>query len=352
MGVFVTETSSRRVMRVLAGERLWPPPVWMMRQAGRYLPEYRRTRLSKVNFLEFCYDTDLAVEVTLQPIRRYGFDAAILFSDIFVVPDALGYPVRFEEGRGPVLEPLKASLVQALDQTRAEGHLDPVIETVRRLRAELPEETTLLGFCGAPWTVACYSVAGHTTQDQTAARIGAYRDPALMQSFIDELVTASIRYLVRQLQAGADAVQIFDTWAGVLDDAGFERWSVAPTRAIVEGVRAQVPHAKIIGFPKASAARIKRFIEGTGVDAVGLDWTVPGALAREIQEIVPVQGNLDPMRLVAGGEALTEGVARVLETLGDGPLVFNLGHGVTPEADPEEVGRMIELVRSAPDPRG
>jgi uroporphyrinogen decarboxylase len=218
MGVFVTETSSRRVMRVLAGERLWPPPVWMMRQAGRYLPEYRRTRLSKVNFLEFCYDTDLAVEVTLQPIRRYGFDAAILFSDIFVVPDALGYPVRFEEGRGPVLEPLKASLVEALDQTRAEGHLDPVIETVRRLRAELPEETTLLGFCGAPWTVACYSVAGHTTQDQTAARIGAYRDPALMQSFIDELVTASIRYLVRQLQAGADAVQIFDTWAGVLDD--------------------------------------------------------------------------------------------------------------------------------------
>jgi len=348
----VTDTSERRVMRVLAGERLWPPPVWMMRQAGRYLPEYRQTRLSKVNFLEFCYDTDLAVEVTLQPIRRFGFDAAILFSDIFVVPDALGYPVRFEEGRGPVLEPLKASLVDALDEERAERHLDPVIETVRRLRAELPHETTLLGFCGAPWTVACYSVAGHTTQDQTAARVGAYRDPALMQSFIDRLVTASIRYLVRQLRAGADAVQIFDTWAGVLDDAGFERWSIAPTKAIVDGVRAEIPDACIIGFPKASAARIKDYVARTGVSAIGLDWTVPASLAREIQDIVPVQGNLDPMRLVAGGDALEEGVANVLATLGDGPLVFNLGHGVTPDADPENVARMIEMVRATPDPKG
>lgn len=348
----MTDTSERRVMRVLAGERLWPPPVWMMRQAGRYLPEYREKRLSKVNFLEFCYDTDLAVEVTLQPIRRFGFDAAILFSDIFVVPDALGYPVRFEEGRGPVLEPLKASLVEALDDRRAESHLDPVIETVRRLRAELPQETTLLGFCGAPWTVACYSVAGHTTQDQTAARVGAYRDPALMQSFIDRLVRASIRYLVRQLRAGADAVQIFDTWAGVLDDAGFERWSIAPTRAIVEGVRAEIPDACIIGFPKASAARIKDYVARTGVSAVGLDWTVPGPLAREIQDSVPVQGNLDPMRLVAGGDALKEGVANVLATLGDGPLVFNLGHGVTPDADPDNVARMIEMVRATPDPRG
>lgn len=348
----MTDTSERRVMRVLAGERLWPPPVWMMRQAGRYLPEYREKRLSKVNFLEFCYDTDLAVEVTLQPIRRFGFDAAILFSDIFVVPDALGYPVRFEEGRGPVLEPLKASLVEALDDRRAESHLDPVIETVRRLRAELPQETTLLGFCGAPWTVACYSVAGHTTQDQTAARVGAYRDPALMQSFIDRLVRASIRYLVRQLHAGADAVQIFDTWAGVLDDAGFERWSIAPTRAIVEGVRAEIPDACIIGFPKASAARIKDYVARTGVSAVGLDWTVPGPLAREIQDSVPVQGNLDPMRLVAGGDALKEGVANVLATLGDGPLVFNLGHGVTPDADPDNVARMIEMVRATPDPRG
>jgi uroporphyrinogen decarboxylase len=339
-------------MRVLKGERLWPPPVWMMRQAGRYLPEYRATRSKKVNFLEFCYDTDLATEVTLQPIRRYGFDAAILFSDIFVVPDALGYPVRFEEGRGPVLEPLSRIQVERLDQERAVAHLDPVIATVARLRAELPHETTLLGFCGAPWTVACYSVAGHTTQDQTAARVGAYRDPELMQAFIDQLVPASVDYLVRQFQAGADAVQIFDTWAGVLDDAGFERWSIAPTRAIVAGVKAAVPGATVIGFPKASAARLADYIAGTGVDAVGLDWTVPGPLAREIQARVPVQGNLDPMRLVAGGNALLQGVDQVLETLGGGPLVFNLGHGVTPDADPDNVARMIERVRQAPDPRG
>ncbi|SOC00433.1 uroporphyrinogen decarboxylase [Stappia indica] len=346
----MSQTASRRIMQVLAGERLWPPPVWMMRQAGRYLPEYRATRSKRVNFLEFCYDVELATEVTLQPIRRYGFDASILFSDIFVVPDALGYPVRFEEGRGPVLEPLSDKLVGNLDQKRAVGHLDPVIEIVSRLRRELPEEVTLLGFCGAPWTVACYSVAGHTTQEQTAARIGAYRNPELMQAFIDQLVTASIDYLVRQLKAGADAVQIFDTWAGVLDDAGFRRWSIAPTRAIVDGVRAAVPGAKIIGFPKASAARLADYIAGTGVDAVGLDWTVPGALARDVQKLVPVQGNLDPMRLVAGGQALEEGVDQVLATLGQGPLIFNLGHGVTPDADPDNVARMIERVRQAPDP--
>ena len=288
----------------------------------------------------------------MQPIRRYGFDAAILFSDIFVVPDALGYPVRFEEGRGPVLEPLKHELVRDLDQTRAVTHLDPVIATVRRLRDKLPEETTLLGFCGAPWTVACYSVAGHTTQDQTAARIGAYRDPALMQTFIDALVTASIDYLVRQLNAGADAVQIFDTWAGVLDEIGFERWSIAPTARIVAGVKAAVPGAKVIGFPKASAARVIDYVVRTGVDAVGLDWTVPGTLARDIQDRVPVQGNLDPMRLVAGGDALSSGVDHVLRTLGNGPLVFNLGHGVTPDADPDNVARMIDQVRSTADPKG
>ncbi|WP_343035978.1 uroporphyrinogen decarboxylase [Hongsoonwoonella zoysiae] len=335
------------MVRALSGERLWPPPVWMMRQAGRYLPEYREARKAKPNFLDFCYDTDLATEVTLQPIRRYGFDAAILFSDIFVVPDALGYPVRFEEGRGPVLEPLSETLVRGLDRERAKSHLDPVIATVKRLREELPRETGLLGFCGAPWTVACYSVAGHTTQDQTAARIGSYRDPDLLQAFIDELVPASIDYLVRQLEAGADAVQIFDTWAGVLDDEGFKRWSVAPTREIVSGVKARARDARIIGFPKASAARLFDYIEETGVDAMGLDWTVPASLAREIQKKVPIQGNMDPMRLVAGGRALDEGVDRVLEELGRGPLVFNLGHGVTPDADPDNVKRMVDRVRQA-----
>lgn len=339
------KSQDRTVMRVLAGEKLWPPPIWMMRQAGRYLPEYRKVRTKAANFLEFCYNSDLTTEVTLQPIRRYGFDSAILFSDIFVVPDAIGYPVRFEEGRGPVLEPLSSDLLDRLEQERAEDHLKPVIETVSRLRADLPDETTLLGFCGAPWTVACYSVAGHTTPDQVAARVGAYRDPDLMQRFIDQLVTASIRYLIRQLDAGADALQIFDTWAGVLDDAGFERWSIRPTKAIVDGVRAERPGAKIIGFPKASAARMSTFIAGTGVDAVGLDWTAPDWLALDIQKKVPIQGNLDPMRLVAGGKALDEGIDHILRTFDKGPLIFNLGHGVTPDADPENVARMVERVR-------
>lgn len=338
----------RSIVRVLEGEKLWPPPIWMMRQAGRYLPEYRATRASKSGFLEFCYDVDLATEVTLQPIRRFGFDAAILFSDIFVVPDALGYPVRFEEGRGPILEPLTEKLINRLDQRSAVERLNPVISIVGRLRAELPVETSLLGFCGAPWTVACYSVAGHSTPDQAAARVGAYRNPELLQALIDRLAEASIDYLVRQIEAGADAVQIFDTWAGVLDDEGFQRWSVEPTAKIVAGVKSRVPGARIIGFPKNAGARLPNYIDGTGVDAVGLDWMVPAALAREIQAKVPVQGNLDPMRLVAGAAALDNGVDKVLDMLGGGPLIFNLGHGVTPETDPDHVRRMVERVRNAP----
>lgn len=344
------QSEERDVMRVLAGEKLWPPPVWMMRQAGRYLPEYRQTRAKQADFLKFCYDSDLAVEVTLQPIRRFDFDAAILFSDIFVVPDALGYPVTFEEGRGPVLTPLSQEVLDGLTPDRAHDHLSPVMETMQRLRAELPERTTLLGFCGAPWTVACYSVAGHTTAEQTAARIGAYSEPEMFQSWIDLLVDASADYLIRQLDAGADALQIFDTWAGVLDDAGFERWCVEPTRRIVEKVRAVKPDAKIIGFPKGSISRLRSFAAATGVNAVGLDWTAPLSLAREVQETLPVQGNLDPMRLVAGGPALDEGVDAVLQGLGGGPLIFNLGHGIVPQTPVDHVQQMIERVRAAPDP--
>ncbi|PTW63261.1 uroporphyrinogen decarboxylase [Breoghania corrubedonensis] len=337
-------------MRVLAGEKLWPPPVWMMRQAGRYLPEYREVRAKQPDFLKFCYDTDLAVEVTLQPIRRFGFDAAILFSDIFVVPDALGYPVRFEEGRGPVLTPLSSDVLDALVPERAHDHLSPVMETMQRLRAELPTETTLLGFCGAPWTVACYSVAGHTTTEQTAARIGAYSDPEMFQRWIDLLVDASADYLVRQLDAGADALQIFDTWAGVLDDAGFQRWCVEPTRRIVRQVRSVRPDAVIIGFPKGAVSRLKNYVAETGVNAVGLDWTAPLHLVRDVQALSPVQGNLDPMRLVAGGRALDEGVDQVLNGLGGGPLVFNLGHGIVPQTPVAHVEQMINRVRTASDP--
>ncbi|MDX5595120.1 uroporphyrinogen decarboxylase [Pseudovibrio sp. SPO723] len=339
------KAQDRALVRVLNGEKLERPPIWMMRQAGRYLPEYRAERAKAPNFLDFCYNPDLATEVTLQPIRRFGFDAAILFSDIFVVPDGLGYPVRFEEGRGPVLEPLSAELVNKLDQARTMKHLEPVIETVSRLRAELPTETTLLGFCGAPWTVACYSVAGHTTQDQTAARIGSYTDPVLLQSFIDHLVEASATYLIAQHDAGADALQIFDTWAGVLDDLGFERWSIAPTKALIAKVKAERPEAKIIGFPKASAARLHRFADETGVDALGLDWSVPADVAQALQQKLPVQGNLDPMRLVAGGLALDEGIDYVLDTFKNGPHIFNLGHGVTPQTNPDHVAHMVKRVQ-------
>ncbi|WP_310621952.1 uroporphyrinogen decarboxylase [Flexibacterium corallicola] len=339
------QAHERSVMRVLNGEKLERPPIWMMRQAGRYLPEYRAERAKAPNFLDFCYNPDLTTEVTLQPIRRYGFDAAILFSDIFVVPDALGYPVWFEEGRGPVLEPLSSELVAKLDQARTMVHLAPVIETVERLRAQLPNETTLLGFCGAPWTVACYSVAGHTTQDQTAARIGSYQDPELLAAFIDNLVEASITYLIAQLKGGADALQIFDTWAGVLDDTGFKRWCIEPTKKIVEGVKAVYPDAKIIGFPKASAARLESYVRETKVDAIGLDWTVPAEVAQKIQKLVPVQGNLDPMRLVAGGKALDEGIDYTIETLKSGPHIFNLGHGVTPQTSPDHVMQMVKRVK-------
>lgn len=335
-------------MRVLAGEAIFPPPVWVMRQAGRYLPEYRETRKEAGGFLNLCYTPRLATEVTLQPIRRYGFDAAILFSDILVVPDALGQPVRFAEGEGPLLDPIALGEVGRLDPSRIESHLQPVFDAVADIRAALPSDTTLLGFCGAPWTVATYMVAGRGTSDQGPARRAALGDPEGFARLIDLLVDASTRYLVRQLRAGADAVQIFDTWAGVLDDEGFARWCVEPTRRIVAGVRAEIPGARVIGFPKGASAALAAYAAETGVDAVGMDWSVPLAFARDvIQPRVAVQGNLDPLRVIQGGHALDEGVDRILAALGDGRLIFNLGHGITPEADPAMVGRLVDRVRAA-----
>lgn len=337
---------ARKVMRVLSGETVWPPPIWIMRQAGRYLPEYRATRADAGGFLDLCYNPKLACEVTLQPIRRYGFDAAILFSDILVMPDALGQPVRFAEGEGPLLDPIALSDVARLDPARVEPHLAPVFEAVSLIRAGLPAETTLLGFCGAPWTVATYMIAGRGTSDQAPARKAALRDPDGFQRLMDVLVEASIRYLARQIEAGADAVQIFDTWSGVLDEVEFARWVVEPTRRIVDGLRARIPGARVIGFPKGAGA-IEAYVTATGVDAVGIDWTVPHGFARDrLQPKVAVQGNLDPMRVIAGGRALDEGVDRVLEGLGQGRLIFNLGHGITPEADPANVARLVERVRA------
>lgn len=337
----------RPLMRVLRGERVLPPPVWMMRQAGRYLPEYRETRKRAGSFLDLCYTPDLAVEVTLQPIRRFGFDAAILFSDILVVPHALGRDLRFEEGRGPLLTPIAPEEVGGLAVEGMHERLAPVYETVRRLRSELPERTALLGFCGAPWTVATYMIAGHGTPDQAPARLFGYREPAAMRQLLDLLAECSADYLLRQIGAGADAVQIFDSWAGVLDEASFEDFCVRPVRRMVEKVRAVHRDVPIIGFPRGAGSLYDGYRAATGVDALGLDWSVPLSQAGRLQAQGAVQGNLDPLRLVAGGRALDEGVKRILDALGSGPLVFNLGHGITPEAPVTHVERMISLVRGA-----
>jgi uroporphyrinogen decarboxylase len=338
-------TSERRLLKVLDGERLWPPPVWMMRQAGRYLPEYRATRAKAGSFLDLCYTPELATEVTLQPIRRFGFDAAILFSDILVIPDALGQKVWFVDGEGPRLEPVDLAGL-TLDPGRVLARLEPVIETVARIRASLPNETALLGFCGAPWTLITYMIAGHGTPDQMPARRAVFTDLAGVDRLVDILVTASIEYLVAQLKAGADAVQIFDTWAGGLDDAGFFRLVIEPTRRIVAGVRAEVPGARIIGFPKGAGGHLPTFLRETGVNAVGIDWQASLDFVRDqVQPLGAVQGNLDPLHLVTGGTALDAAVDRILERLGTGRLVFNLGHGITPDGLTDNVERMLARVR-------
>lgn len=337
--------NERRLLRVLDGERLWPPPVWMMRQAGRYLPEYRATRAKAGSFLDLCYAPELATEVTLQPIRRFGFDAAILFSDILVVPHALGQKVWFVEGEGPRLEPIDLSR-QDLQPERLLERLAPVIETVSRIRGELPEETALLGFCGAPWTLVTYMVAGRGTPDQMPARRAALADPSGIDRLVDVLVDASIEYLSAQLKAGADAVQIFDTWAGTLDDAGFRRFVIEPTKRIVAGVRARVPNARVIGFPKGAGGHLPAYVRETGVSAVGIDWQASLDFVRDaVQPLVPVQGNLDPLHLVVGGSALDAAIDRVLDRLGEGRLIFNLGHGITPDGSIDNVGRMLARVR-------
>ncbi len=338
-------TEERSVLRVLRGETVFPPPVWMMRQAGRYLPEYRETRKIAGSFLDLCYSPDLATEVTLQPIRRFRFDAAILFSDILVVPHALGREVRFEEGRGPVLEPIDAAGIAALDRTLFHVNLEPVYQTVRQLRAVLPRETSLLGFCGAPWTVATYMIAGHGTPDQAPARLFGYRDRLGFQALLDTLADVSAEYLIRQAEAGADAVQIFDSWAGVLDDACFDAYCVRPVARMVAKVKAARPDLPIIGFPRGAGARYATYRAATKVDALGLDWTLPLDAARRLQADGAVQGNLDPLRLIAGGAALEDGVGAILKTLGAGPMIFNLGHGITPDTPVAHVERMVELVR-------
>jgi uroporphyrinogen decarboxylase len=334
------------IIRVLNGDVLESPPIWIMRQAGRYLPEYRAIRKKAGSFLELCYKPDLATEVTLQPIRRFDFDAAILFSDILVIPDALGQSVRFEEGQGPLLEPIDLARLDVLRTDGVGEHLRPVLETVRGVRGALPRDKALLGFCGAPWTVATYMIAGRGTPDQMPARLAAYEDPNRFAALIDILVDASTNYLIAQLEAGADAVQIFDTWAGILDDEGFTRWAIDPVRAIIAGVRKVVPDAKIIAFAKGAGSRLGAYARQTGANAVGLDWTVPiGDVSTLLPANIASQGNLDPMRLIAGGEALDAGVDSILAASAGRPHIFNLGHGVTPDTPIAHMERLINRVR-------
>ena len=339
-------TPNRKVLDVLNGKTVTPPPIWLMRQAGRYLPEYRETRKQAGSFLDLCYSPEYATEVTLQPIRRYGFDAAILFSDILVIPDALHRNVTFTEGHGPQMDPIDADGILALSQEGVLEHLKPVMETVSRLRGALPGETTLLGFCGAPWTVATYMIAGHGTPDQAPARLFAYRHPEVFARLLDFLADVSADYLVAQIDAGADAVQIFDSWAGVLGEAEFEAYAVRPVRRIIDSVKSRRPQAKVIAFAKGAGILLKNYRQVTRADAIGLDWSVPLSFAVELQKDGPVQGNLDPMRVVAGGTALKDGIDAILQALGHGPLIFNLGHGITPEADPEHVSELVAQVRS------
>ncbi len=338
---------TKPLLRVLNREWQVVPPVWMMRQAGRYLPEYRAVREKAGSFLKLCFNPDLAAEVTLQPIRRFGFDAAILFSDILVIPLALGRKVEFQAGEGPKLEPLTdGKALEGLRDSVDQKILAPIYETVAKAKSGLDSKTTLIGFCGAPWTVATYMVAGEATPDQAPARLFAYRDPDNFQKLIDRLVQGSIDYLVEQLKAGAECVQIFDTWAGVLGPEQFERWCIEPTRKIVSGVRAQVPGAKVIGFPRGASTMALPYAERTGLNAIGIDWIFDRKMARELlQPRVAVQGNVDPLALLAGGVALDREVDDVMNALSDGPHIFNLGHGILPETPIAHVERMLKRVR-------
>ncbi|NMA98852.1 MAG: uroporphyrinogen decarboxylase [Phyllobacteriaceae bacterium] len=342
----MSSVAHKPLLATVLGQRQERPPMWIMRQAGRYLPEYRETRGKAGGFLELCYNPDFAVEVTLQPLRRFDLDAAILFSDILVIPDALGQSVRFAAGEGPILEPLDPKGVEALEKGGALTHLAPVLEAVRRLRAALPPEKTLIGFCGAPWTVATYMLGGRGSSDQWVARKFALEHPEAFDKLMDILVETSIDYLAAQFEAGADVVQLFESWALNLDDTSFARNVMEPNRRIVEGLRKRIPNAPVIGFPRGAAGNIMRYTEATGVNAVGIDFATPLDFVRNtLPKTLPVQGNLDPLRLVVGGDAMESQVHRILEAFSDRPHIFNLGHGIVPETPIAHVERLIELVK-------
>ena len=339
---------AKKILAVARGETLASPPIWLMRQAGRYLPEYREVRAKAKDFLDFCYTPELAIEATLQPVTRFGMDAAILFSDILVIPDALGQRVRFLEGEGPVLDALQGEADLAkLNSDRLIDHLQPVYAALKGVRERLDPNRTLIGFAGAPWTVATYMIEGRGSKDHALARLWAYEHPVRMARLMDLLIEAISTHLIGQLDAGADIVQIFDSWAGVLPDSLLWSLSIEPTARIVTRVREQKPDALIIGFPRAIGDRYPLYQRETGVDVVGLDTSLSiSGLGRELQKIGPVQGNLDPIALLAGGDALKREVETILEALGRGPFIFNLGHGILKETPIPHVEQLVEMIRA------
>lgn len=341
-----SRTEPRPLLAVLKGERRDPPPVWLMRQAGRYLPEYRELRAQKGGFLELAYDSDAAAEITLQPIRRFGFDGAILFSDILVIPHAMGQDLRFEAGEGPRLSPTLVD--HALESLIAvPDRLDPIYGTIRRVRARIPAETTFLGFAGSPWTVATYMVAGQGSKEQAETRRMAYRDPEAFGAIIDALVEATADYLSKQIESGVDAVQLFDSWSGSLAPKEFERWVIAPTVELVKRLRARHPDTPIIGFPKGAGGKLPAYARETGVDAVGLDETVDPVWANaNLPAGLTVQGNLDPLALIAGGARLDEAIDAIRGAFPERPHVFNLGHGILLDTPISHVEQLLSRLRA------
>jgi uroporphyrinogen decarboxylase len=335
-----------KLMRVLDGQTLSPPPIWLMRQAGRYLPEYREVRAKQPDFINFCLNPEAAAEVTFQPIRRYGLDASIVFADILLIPHGLGQKVWFEKGEGPKLEPIGLDDLSRLSIERSREVLQPVMETLKILRSGLPQETTLIGFCGAPWTVATYMIEGGGSKDRFTARSLAWAQPEKFDALMDLLADASAAYLTDQVRAGADVVKIFDSWADGLPDPLFDRVVIRPTRRIIERLRADGVSAPVIGFPKGSGPQMVRYAEQTGVNCLSLDHGVDTQWAASaLPKTLPVQGQLDPAVLHAGGAALDSEIDRLLSAWAGRPYVFNLGHGIHLDTPPENVTRLIERVR-------
>jgi uroporphyrinogen decarboxylase len=336
-----------KFLEALAGKAHKCPPLWLMRQAGRYLAEYREVRAKAGSFLNLCYTPALAAEATIQPIRRFGFDAAIIFSDILVVPHALGQHLEFREGEGPHLEPIKTVVdLSKLSVSRAHSTFERVYEAIHKTVAELEGRTPLIGFCGGPWTVASYMVEGRGSSDYRAAKLLAYREPKTFGAILDLLVEASATYLIGQVNAGAQALQIFDSWAGALADNDFEVFVIEPTARIVKQVKAAHPRIPIIGFPRGSSPQYDEYVTRTGVEALGCDTATPLKTMSRMQSCLPVQGNLDPLLLLAGGDAMERRVKAILDSLASKPYVFNLGHGILPDTPVENVERLIRLVRA------